>query len=626
MVTTARPVANAPDVLRGHDIVCFSSIDWHFLWQGHQEIMSTLAANGNRVLFVENTGVRAPSLKDLPRVSDRLRNWWRGTKGFRAERDNLFVYSPLLLPLPYSSIAGAINRFLMARALRRWMRAAGFTRPVVWTFLPTPLVRQIIPLLDPIASVYYCIDDFASSSPAAKRITASEEQLLRDVDLVFVTSEKLRQRAAQFNPCVTLFPFGVSMNKFERIRTMPDQVPDDLAALPRPVVGYVGGVHRWMDFDLLAETARRMPDASFALVGPLQVERNPAEGLSNVHLFGKRAHDDIPRYVKGFDVAIVPYLRSNYTDNVYPTKLNEYFAMGVPVVSTDLPEIRRFNAEHGSSVAVASGADAFAGAIRQALRPSTEEERAHRIDVARSNSWDARIGRMSALIRETVDERRARPDPWEVTLRRMYWRARGRVLATWVAAVAAFLIVFYTPFIWTVAKPLRATAAPQQADAIVVLAGGVGESGLAGGGYQERTKAAVELYKAGFAPRMIFVSGYAFAFREAEIMRDLATSLDVPESAILLETRAANTYDGIVHVQEILRREHWSRVLLVSSPYHMRRALAVWHAQAPDVQAIPSPVPQSQFYTHDRGASAEQIRGILQEYVALAYYWSQGWI
>ncbi|MAG69482.1 MAG: hypothetical protein CL471_04180, partial [Acidobacteria bacterium] len=76
-------------LLRGQHIVCFSSIDWEFIWQGQQEIMSTLAANGNQVLFVENTGVRAPAVRDLPRLRNRIRNWWRGTKGFRRERDNL---------------------------------------------------------------------------------------------------------------------------------------------------------------------------------------------------------------------------------------------------------------------------------------------------------------------------------------------------------------------------------------------------------------------------------------------------------------------------------------------------------------------------------------------------------
>ena len=81
-------------MLRGHDVVCFSSIDWQFIWQGHQEIMSALAASGTRVLFIENTGVRAPSIHDIPRLRQRLRNWRRGTKGFRQEGENLYIYLP----------------------------------------------------------------------------------------------------------------------------------------------------------------------------------------------------------------------------------------------------------------------------------------------------------------------------------------------------------------------------------------------------------------------------------------------------------------------------------------------------------------------------------------------------
>ena len=118
--------ASRPMTGRLPDVLCVSSIDWDFIWQGHQEIMSRMAAKGHRVLFVENTGVRAPKVRDLPRVRQRIRNWWRGTKGFPRERPNLFVYSPLLLPLPYSRLARWINRSLLSRALRRWMEAVGF--------------------------------------------------------------------------------------------------------------------------------------------------------------------------------------------------------------------------------------------------------------------------------------------------------------------------------------------------------------------------------------------------------------------------------------------------------------------------------------------------------------------
>ena len=182
---------------RQHAILCISSIDWDFSWQGHQEIMSRLAADGHRVLFIENTGVRQVRVSDLGRIRARLKNWRRGTKGFREERPNLFVHSPLVLPLPYSRIAGWINRQVMMRSITRWMRATGFSRPIVWTFLPTPLARDVIARIGPIATVYHCVDEFSSSSADARRIVASEERLFRDADLVFVTSEKLRERAAR---------------------------------------------------------------------------------------------------------------------------------------------------------------------------------------------------------------------------------------------------------------------------------------------------------------------------------------------------------------------------------------------------------------------------------------------
>src|SRR3990172_2252811 len=108
-------------MLKNENIICISSIDWDFIWQGHQEIMATFARQGHRVLFIENTGVRPPRLRDLPRLTHRIRNWWRGVKGFRKERENLFVYSPIILPFPYSRVARWVNRGLLLRALQRWI-------------------------------------------------------------------------------------------------------------------------------------------------------------------------------------------------------------------------------------------------------------------------------------------------------------------------------------------------------------------------------------------------------------------------------------------------------------------------------------------------------------------------
>ena len=260
----------------------------------------------------------------------------RGTKGFREERPNLFVQSPLVLPFPYFNLARRINRWMLKRSITRWMSAVGAARPVVWTFLPTPLARDVIDSLNPALTIYYCIDDLASSSPEAARIAPSEQLLFKSADLVFTTSEKLRARAAQFSDRVHLFPFAVNMGTFEKVRDAAAPAPDDIAKLPRPIAGYVGGLHQWVDQELLAAVAEKMPEVTFALVGPPQVDVSRLERIKNIHLFGQRQHTELPGYVKNFDVGLVPYRISEYTANVYPTKLNEYLIMGIPVVATDL--------------------------------------------------------------------------------------------------------------------------------------------------------------------------------------------------------------------------------------------------------------------------------------------------
>ncbi len=608
-----------------YDVICISSIDWDFIWQGHQEIMSRLAATGHRVLFIENTGVRPPRLSDLPRVLSRLRNWRRGTKGFREERSNLFIHSPIVVPLPYSRIAQWLNQRMLMRGINRWMRAVGASRPVVWTFLPTPLARELIKAINPALTIYYCIDDLASSSPEARKIVKSEQALFREADLVFVTSERLRQRAAQFSDRVHLFPFAVNLAVFQKSREAHEAPPADLAALKRPVAGYVGGLHQWVDQDLLVAIASRLPKINFALVGPEQTDVSRLKALPNVHLFGQRPHADLPRYVAGFDCGLVPYRITEYTANVYPTKLNEYLVMGIPVVATDLAEIRRFNSEHGAIVQIAESGDDYANAVKNAVAAvPLPSEVSRRVEVAESNSWERRLEKMSQMIDAELTLRQARTTGWEDRLRRLYDAAQAGPAKIAAALLIVYLLIFQSPLVWWMAEPLRLTQPPRPSDAIVVFAGGVGESGRAGGGVQERIAKAVQLYRSGVAPTVIISSGYVFTLREAEVMKAIAVANGVPAEAIVLEETATDTFQNVSLTRQILSERGWKRIALVSSPYHMRRALLTWRKVAPEIEVIATPPESSQFYAHTRGASTEQIRGLLQEYVGIAYYWWLG--
>src|SRR5262249_19370970 len=435
-----------------------------------------------------------------------------------------------------------------------------------------------------------------------------------------------RQRAEALGGRVHRFPAGVNFDAFARVRNADGPAPDDLAKLARPLIGYIGALHPSFDQELIAALAARLPQMSFALVGPEYSDTSQLRGLPNLHLLGERPHDQMPRYVKAFDVGLVPYRRSEYTESVYPVKLNEYLAMGVPVVATDLPEIQRFNAEHGAVIAVAPDADRFAAAIADALRPTDEAVAARRVDVARRNSWTERMAAMSGLIEQVLAAKQRHGGRWEQRFIRLYKLARRRSLEAAVAIVGAYLLVFQTPLIWWLAAPLRMSEPPRPADAIVVFAGGVGESGHAGGGYQERVAAAVDLYRARYAPRLVFSSGFRFVFDEAEGMKDLAIANGVPADAVTLARKAAETHANVLFTDAILRQHGWRSILLVSSPYHMRRALLAWRRADADVTVVPSPVARSQFYLHRRGPSPDQWRGMVQECVAIAASWWRGWV
>ena len=392
-------------MLRDHNIVCLSSIDWDFLWQGHQQIMSAVAEQGNRVLFVESTGVRRPTPRDIPRLWRRLRGGGRRRSDRRRRPDNVRVYSPVVLPFPFSRVAQGVNRPILRRAIRRATRAWGSARPIVWNFLPTPLSRSLVRALNPALSIFHCVDHLAASGSAAARVSDSETGCFAEADLVFVTSQLLLDRARRLNAYAHLCPSGVDFPRFAEVREGTAPLPGDLRALPRPIIGYLGGLHRWLDQALLSAVASRRPEWSFALVGPIQTDVSTLMRLPNVHALGSRGPDQVPGYLRAFDVATIPYRLTEYTHHVYPAKLNEYLAMGLGVVATPLFEIDRFNRDHGDIVAVAAGPEAFEAAVETALAGRGPADVERRVDVARANSWEVRLELMSSLIEDALERR-----------------------------------------------------------------------------------------------------------------------------------------------------------------------------------------------------------------------------
>ena len=407
-------------MLSRRDIILISSIEWDFNWQGHQEIASRLAEAGNRVLFIENMGVRAPGLHDARRVASRFSHWAKSLPrgGVREISENLYVCSPLILPPFGSKLRHQLNQRALLPLIHRIVRNLRFDPDIILTFLPTDTVASLVRMLRKPHGIviYYCIADFAELAPRPQDILKSERSIIEMSDALFAQSPRLAQHCSQNGKEVEIFPFGVNLDLFANGNDQPNGAPENysdsvsndsasdlMSRLPRPIIGYVGGIHRFFDAETMAAMARARPDWSWVLVGPLQTSPRELKGLPNVHLVGPKAHYELPDYIRLFDVGIVPYLSNQYTATVIPTKINEYLAMGKPVVSTNLPEVNNFNGKHGVIITCPNRSMEFVAAIERALDPFAREAKvAHRRTVAALNDWEERSERMSLLIEQEL--------------------------------------------------------------------------------------------------------------------------------------------------------------------------------------------------------------------------------
>lgn len=601
-----------------HNIVCISTIDWDFVWQGHQEIMSTLAGQGHRVLFIENTGVRRASLKDLPRLRGRLKNWRKGIGGIRKVMDNVYVYAPLVLPFPYSRAAKLVNRALVRWTLRKWVLSMRFSSPIVWTWLPTPMALDLIKFFDPQLTIYYCCDNFAATSVTSRWVRESEDLLLARADLVFAHSKALHDRCARIAKDVHVFQYGFNREVFSHIAS---EAPPDLARIPRPILGYVGGLHKHVDLGLLKRVAETYPDHSLVCVGPLQESVSEVARLPNVHFLGQKRYEELPSYIGRFDIGLIPYRLNDYTHSVYPNKLNEYLILGKPVISTKLPEVEYFNRCHRGTVTVAEDEEAFVRAIKDVLAQDSDECRAKRIEEVQANVWGQKIESMQRLIRAKLEEKsKSREVNWQETLVGMYRQARRKAMAVAGGCALLYALLFHTPLIWFVAEPLRTYDVPQPTDAIVVMAGGVGESGEASDAYQEKVQYGVELFRQGYAGTLVFSSGAHYVFKEAQVMRALAINLGVPEERIVLDEIGGGSYASVRNMQRMAQERGWRSLLIITSRYNTTRTKLAAKANLLGIAGVVVAPPRSIFFGEGQEVQLRHLHAIVHEYVAIAYY------
>jgi glycosyltransferase involved in cell wall biosynthesis len=347
----------------------------------------------NRILWINAIANRTPtaSTKDLSRVFRKLKAF---TEPVREVEPNIFVLNPLAVPAYGNSAVRTFNQRFLISQVKRAMKRLRFRD--VLNFVFNPAAGLLARKLGEEKVIYYCVDEYTAFTGVAPGLKEIEEELFRTSDLVVVSAERLLESKRHFNPNTHIIRHGTDWVHFRKAVDGDVSVPDDIASLPKPVIGFHGLLADWVDFELIRRTAEAFPEGSVVLIGKVSVDAERKigilDGVPNIHMLGRKPYAELPAYCKGFDVALNPFLINELTLAANPLKVREYLAAGVPVVTTDIPEVRVLE-----DCLISSDAGDFVEKVREGLNyPRSAAEIS---DGIRHESWDAKVEELRNLMR-----------------------------------------------------------------------------------------------------------------------------------------------------------------------------------------------------------------------------------
>ena len=360
-----------------YPIIVHCHLCWDWVWQRPQQFLSRLSAR-HKVLFVETVG---PD----PQLSSPLARFWNPP--------SLSNVTILRLQFPLWrwgdwNIRGRgtpplVKEFLAGPG------AGQFENPVQWFYDPMA-VPAFLGQMDELATVYHCMDELSKFREAPPQIRYANAGCSPRPMSSLPAARKLWASKKALNSNCHFYGCGVDVAHFGKAREPQTKIPDDIASLKTPVLGYFGVVDERMDYELLVKLAEANPDWSIAMVGPtLKVSQVPH--LSNLHWLGQKDYTDLPAYCKAFDVCLMPFALNEATEFINPTKALEYMATGRPIVSSAVADVV---SNFGSIVKIGETQDEFISLCLEAVEKPDADAIAAGLKKAAENSWDSIVAQL----------------------------------------------------------------------------------------------------------------------------------------------------------------------------------------------------------------------------------------
>ena len=364
------------------DLICLSHLRWDFVYQRPQHLLSRCAKE-RRVFFIEEPIFSADAAWRLD-VSVRDSGVW-------------VVVPHLSEGMSQDAIETALKEML--DDLFAQLKISEY---ILWYY--TPMALGFTHHLEPLLIVYDCMDELSAFKGASPTLRERENELFGRADLVFTGGQSLYEAKRDRHSKVYAFPSSIEKAHFAKARNQTEQ-PSDQINIPHPRLGFFGVIDERMDIELLKGVAETRTDWHLVIIGPV-VKIDPATlpNYPNIHYLGAKSYQELPSYIAGWDIAMLPFARNESTRFISPTKTPEYLAAGKPVVSTSIRDVVRPYGENGL-VEIADTVTDFVAAVEKVIDRNTDESGwLNQVDnFLAQNSWDSTWSQMMQLIEEEIN-------------------------------------------------------------------------------------------------------------------------------------------------------------------------------------------------------------------------------
>lgn len=365
------------------DILCFSHLRWNFVYQRPQHLLSRFGKR-QRVIFIEEPIYGGE--QDHYEIN-------------KEEDTNVWVVRPNL----HHEKNHQQHADRLKEVLSRLIKEQDIGEFISWYY--TPMALQFSDHLQPILTVYDCMDELSAFRNAPENLVNLEQELFRMADVIFTGGHSLYEHKKGNHSGIYPFPSSIDKEHFYSSRSMSTE-PEDQVNIPHPRFGFYGVIDERFNMELLAGIAQRRPDWHFVLIGPIaKIDETDIPAFSNVHHLGQKNYHELPHYLAGWDVAIMPFALNESTKFISPTKTPEYLAGGKPVISTSIKDVVT---PYGDQrlVYISDTADEFISAADKIMSPDhDQEEWLKRVDVYLSGiSWDKTWSNMALIIEKAINK------------------------------------------------------------------------------------------------------------------------------------------------------------------------------------------------------------------------------